>query len=50
MMDFIMDALIDSIKLLPYLFVTFVVLELMEHKCHIKVKKYLKIIKNMDQY
>lgn len=42
MMDFIMDALIDSIKLLPYLFVTFVVLELMEHKMSHKSEEVLK--------
>ena len=42
MMDFIMDALIDSIKLLPYLFVTFIVLELMEHKMSHKSEEVLK--------
>ena len=32
MNDLIMDGLIDTLKLLPYLFITFIILELIEHK------------------
>lgn len=32
MLDIIYDALIDTIKLIPYLFITFLILELIEHK------------------
>ena len=32
MLDMFMDALIDSVKLLPYLLITFLILELIEHK------------------
>ena len=32
MLDCLMDGLIDTLKLLPYLLVTFVILELLEHK------------------
>ena len=37
MWDCLLDALLDSLKLLPYLLVTFLILELIEHK--IKYKK-----------
>ena len=30
--DVILDSLIDSVKLLPFLFVTYVVMEYLEHK------------------
>ncbi len=32
MLDIIIDSLIDTLKLLPYLFITFILLELLEHK------------------
>ena len=32
MLDIIMDGLIDTLKLLPYLFVTFLILRILEHK------------------
>ena len=41
MIDCFMDALIDTLKLLPYLFVTFLVLELLEHKLSNKNEKIL---------
>ena len=41
MMDVLMDALIDSLKLLPYLFVTFIILEFFEHKLSKKNEKLL---------
>ena len=41
MVDCLMDGLIDTLKLLPYLFVTFLLLELIEHKFSKKIKKIL---------
>ena len=41
MMDCIMDGLIDTLKLLPYLFITFVLLEFIEHKLSKKSQKVL---------
>ena len=41
MMDFIIDGLIDTLKLLPYLFITFIVLELIEHKLSHKNEELL---------
>lgn len=42
MMDCIMDGLIDTLKLLPYLLVTFLVLEFIEHKLSKKNQKVLE--------
>ena len=47
MKDYLIDALIDSIKLLPYLFITFIILELLEHKLN---KKNEKILVNNKKY
>ena len=44
MIESMMDALIDTLKLLPYLFITFLILELIEHKLSKKNEKIL--IKN----
>lgn len=41
MLDSIIDALIDTLKLLPYLFITFIILELLEHKLNNNNKKIL---------
>ena len=41
MIDSFMDALIDTLKIFPYLFVTFLVLELLEHKLSKKNEKIL---------
>ena len=41
MKDCIMDGLIDTLKLLPYLFVTFIILEFIEHKLSKKNQKVL---------
>ena len=41
MIDCLMDALIDTLKLLPYLLVTFIILEVIEHKTRKKNKKIL---------
>ena len=42
MMDCIMDGLIDTLKLLPYLLITFLVLEFIEHKLSKKNQKLLE--------
>ena len=44
MIDVLVDGLIDTLKLLPYLLITFLVLELLEHKLNKKNQKLL--IKN----
>ena len=41
MIDSLMEALIDTLKIFPYLFVTFLVLELLEHKLSSKNEKIL---------
>lgn len=41
MIDVLLDGLIDTLKLLPYLLVTFLVLELLEHKLTKKNQKIL---------
>lgn len=41
MIDILLDSLIDTLKLLPYLFVTFIVLEYLEHKLNKKNEKVL---------
>ena len=41
MMDIILDGVIDTLKLLPYLFVTFILLEFIEHKLSHKNKELL---------
>ena len=42
MIDSLMDALIDTLKLLPYLLITFIILELIEHKFNKKQEIILK--------
>ncbi|MBR3116820.1 MAG: arsenic efflux protein [Bacilli bacterium] len=42
MLDCLMDGLIDTLKLLPYLLVTFIILELLEHKLKGNNEKLLK--------
>ena len=41
MLDILLDSLLDTIKLLPYLFITFIVLEAIEHKLNKKNEKLL---------
>ena len=47
MIDVLLDALMDALKIVPYLFVTYLILELLEHKLNNKtentLKKYKKI-------
>ena len=42
MLDCLLDGVLDSLKLLPYLFVAFLVLEFLEHKFSKKSEKYLE--------
>ncbi|HPF82604.1 MAG TPA: putative manganese transporter [Bacilli bacterium] len=42
MKDVLMDTLIDSVKLLPFLFITFLLLEFIEHKMSNKNKKVVE--------
>ena len=41
MLDIILDTLIDTLKLLPFLFIAFLIIELIEHKLNTKNKKIL---------
>lgn len=47
MLDCIMDGIIDTLKLLPYLLVTFIILEYFEHKLS---KKHQKLLSNNKKY
>lgn len=38
MKEIIIDTLVDSLKLLPFLFVAFFIIELIEHKLDKKIK------------
>ena len=42
MIEVILDAIIDSIKLLPFLFITYLIMEYLEHKTKDKTKKAIK--------
>ena len=42
MLDSIIDAFIDTIKMIPYLFVAFLILEFLEHKLSHKNEAVLK--------
>ncbi len=42
MLDLLWDGILDTLKLLPYLFVTFLLLEFLEHKLDKKNEKLLK--------
>jgi hypothetical protein len=42
MLDVLIDALVDSLKLLPFLFITYLLMELIEHKTKEKTKETIK--------
>lgn len=42
MLDVILDTLIDSIKLLPFLFITYLLMEYIEHKMKHKSKETIQ--------
>lgn len=39
MIDCLLDALLDTVKIIPYLFITFLILEIIEHKLSKKTQK-----------
>ncbi len=42
MVDILLDAIIDSIKLLPFLLITYLIMEYIEHKTKDKTKEVIK--------
>ena len=42
MTEIIMDTLLDSVKLLPFLFLTYLVMETLEHKTGEQVQKKIR--------
>lgn len=42
MIDILIDTLIDSIKLLPFLFITYLIMEYIEHKTNLHSKELIK--------
>ena len=42
MLDILIDAIIDSVKLLPFLFLTYLIIEYIEHKTSDKTKETIK--------
>ena len=42
MLDILLDTIIDSVRLLPFLFVAYLVLEYLEHKISDKSKEKIK--------
>ena len=43
-LDIIMDTLVDSVKLLPFLFLTYLALELLEHKAGGKLLTKISVV------
>ena len=42
MIDVLLDAIVDSIKLIPFLFITYLIMEYIEHKTKDKTKQAIK--------
>ena len=42
MLDIVVDAIIDSIKLVPFLFITYLIMEYIEHKTSKKTEQHMK--------
>ena len=46
MIDIILETIIDSFKIIPFLFISFLIIELIEHKLS---KKSIKLIKKSEK-
>ena len=44
MLDIILDTLLDSVKLLPFLFLTYLCMELLEHKAGGRLLKKISVV------
>ena len=42
MLDVVLDTLIDSVKLIPFLFLTYLAMEYLEHRTSTKTKRIIK--------
>lgn len=42
MLEVLLDAITDSVKLVPFLFITYLIMEYIEHKTKDKTKKAIK--------
>lgn len=47
MLEIIEETLIDAVKLLPFLFITYLIMEYIEHKMGHKTKSAIKKIRKM---
>ena len=50
MSEIILDSVIDSIKLLPFLFLTYLFMEWLEHKTGAAARKRIRTAENSDRY
>lgn len=50
MLDIILDSIMDTLKLLPFLFLAFLLIELIEHKLNTKSKKVITKSKNFGPF
>ena len=50
MIDMILDTVIDAIKLLPFLFITYLIMEYIEHKTGEKTKNIIKKSGKLDHF
>ena len=50
MSEIILDSVIDSIKLLPFLFLTYLFMEWLEHKTGAAARKRIRTAGNSDRY
>lgn len=47
MIEILKETVLDSLKLVPFLFITYLIMEVIEHKTHDKSKKIIKKSKNL---
>ena len=50
MLDIIKETLLDTLKLIPFLFVAFIAIEMIEHKVTNKSKKIITKSKKYGEY